>query len=307
MFFFFLEALRLSNDLVPPAITSIISSLPQETQCDDIDVINKAIRRLRSRFPNDPDLTFHLTVAAHHASMVKNILATKATTLPSTSDVLSKPRTATGSNVSESYSASSVTVLDEMLQPPTVEAESKQRQLDKDQRKILMNMKKERVQKEKEEKKTILATKATSLQSTSDVLSEPSRTSANVCDSSSAPSPSVLDELLKPPTIFSRSVKQRAYKQANYGVLTSERLINECQKVEAENKQKQLAKDQRKILMNIKKERVQKEKEEKKARKEQTEKKKAQLNAEKEAKLSSKRKASEQKILAVASKKSRKS
>lgn len=120
-----------------------------------------------------------------------------------------------------------------------------------------------------------------------------------------ASSSATLDEILQPPTIFSRSVKKRAYKQSNHGVLTSERLISECQKVDAEVKQKQLDQDQRKILINMKKERVQKEKDEKKAakaRKEEIEKKKKQLNADKEPKKPTKRKASELKVSPIAPK-----
>lgn len=120
-----------------------------------------------------------------------------------------------------------------------------------------------------------------------------SSTSA-ISSSASDSSSSTLADLLQPPTVFSRSVKKRAYKQTNYGVLTSHKLIEECRRVDEEDKQKELDKEQRKVLLNMKKENAQKAKDERQKaadlrkqniqqKKQEIEAKKAQAKADKEA------------------------
>lgn len=83
-----------------------------------------------------------------------------------------------------------------------------------------------------------------------------------------------MKELLTPPAQFQRAGKRRQYRRANFGVMTSDEIMTQCQKVAEEKEEAEAAKIDRKIdreekkrqrdfIMNIKKEKD----EEKKAKK----------------------------------------
>lgn len=101
-----------------------------------------------------------------------------------------------------------------------------------------------------------------------------------------------LSPLLKLPTVFSRSQKKRVYKQMNHGVLTSEKMIENLEKIAEEDKKKSEMKGHIKVLKAMQKEKD-----------EEAKKQKLVENQKKKIVAAEKKKIAEEKRLEAANKK----